>query len=762
MSKQKLYEPISRSEEVKPTKITKWAKEPSVTDLLNDLQMAKISQESNKVNIDQWNHIRDLTGNKKIAKKKGRSAMQIKTVRRTLEWRYPTISEPFHSTTKLFNIQPVTFEDEYAAKQNELLLNWQIRTKVNKVKFIDDLVHSVVDDGTAVVSVGWVQEIKKVKVDVPVWEYYTPENPEYEMYLQQALELKSQNPRGYEEGMPDEIKASVDFLEETGQVAEAVLKGHTSKMEDTVVQNFPTVEVIDPRNIYIDPTCNGDYEKALFMIHAFEISYADVMREKEKFKNINAIRWDGDSSSSTDGDVFSSRSESQENFKDKSRRKQTAYDYWGKYDIHGDGSLVDIRATWVGNTMIRMEENPFPFKKPPFAIATYIPVKRSVFGEADAALLEDTQDVMGAVYRGMLDLMARSANSQVGTPIDWLDSFNTDKFDQGENFKYNPTTISPRDAVVNFTYPEIPNSALQMINLMNQESEAMSAVKSFSGGINSNAFGNLATGARMATDATAKRDMSILRRTAQCVKSVGEMMAAMNGKYLSKAEVVRVTNREFIEVTLEDLQGNFDLEVDIATAEVDNEKAQNLSFMLQTATGALDPGITQQMMAEVLELQKMPYIAEKIRNFKHEPTEEEKELQQIELEMARLNLQKLKSEIEHNYARASKAKSEADITDLDYVEQETGTKHEREIEKGRVQAEANMELEVVKAGLNNTSNKANIPSKKTTSKVNSVDQLPMTAEERELWKRKNPALSLTSDRYDSSQDPSSNLSLQQL
>ncbi|MEL2330780.1 portal protein, partial [Klebsiella pneumoniae] len=35
-------------------------------------------------------------------------------------------------------------------------------------------------------------------------------------------------------------------------------------------------------------------------------------------------------------------------FQDKSRKRLVVHEYWGYYDIHGDGVLHPIVATWVG------------------------------------------------------------------------------------------------------------------------------------------------------------------------------------------------------------------------------------------------------------------------------------------------------------------------------------------------------------------------------------------------------------------------------
>ena len=49
----------------------------------------------------------------------------------------------------------------------------------------------------------------------------------------------------------------------------------------------------------------------------------------------------------------------------------------------------------------------------------------------------------------------------------------------------------------------------------------------------------------------------------------------------------------------EDLKGNFDLEVDISTAEVDDTKAKDLGFMLQTIGPNIDSQITMKILSEI-------------------------------------------------------------------------------------------------------------------------------------------------------------------
>jgi hypothetical protein len=158
-----------------------------------------------------------------------------------------------------------------------------------------------------------------------------------------------------------------------------------------------------------------------------------------------------------------------------------------------------------------------------------------------------------------------------------------------------------------------------------------------------------------------------------------------------------LSNEEFEVIKREDLAGNFDFTVDISTAEVDNLKAQDLAFMLQTMGPNMDLGMTIMILSEIADLKRMPELAERIRRYQPQPDPLEQEKMKLEIEELRLKIQKLKSEIELNEAKAAETRTKADQAALDFVEQDTGTKHARDLEKQQAQADGNKELEITKA-----------------------------------------------------------------
>jgi hypothetical protein len=264
------------------------------------------------------------------------------------------------------------------------------------------------------------------------------------------------------------------------------------------------------------------------------------------------------------------------------------------------------------------------------------------------------------------------------------------------DYEFNPQ-MPVAQGMFTHTYPELPQSAFSMLALQTQEAESLSGVKGFTEGISGEGYGPVAAGVRGALSATAKREMAILRRLAKGIRDIGAKIIAMNQAFLSETEVVRVTNTEFIQIRREDLQGNFDLVVDIETEEVDAAKAGDLSFMLQTLGPKADPKMTTTILAEIARLKRMPELAHTLKNWKPEPNPMMEQMQQLELQAKKLENEKLRAEVGFLQARAALVKAQADATDLDFLEQESGTKHARDLERQHSQGQSNQALAVTKA-----------------------------------------------------------------
>ena len=695
---------LNKSEEDKG--LTKWKNEPKITDLKADFEAVKSSHSAQMSKVDHWLGVYNVTGKSAIPKVKGRSSIQPQLVRKQAEWRYAPLSEPFLSTAELFRIKPVTFEDIEAAKQNELVLNNQFQTEINKVAFIDKYVRSAVDTGTVIIRTGWEVETKMVEEPAYDFEFFPIEEEDEEgmANLTEAMELGYKHPDSFEMIDP-ELKAAAEYSRDYGVPVYAQLTNEYTREAQRTVVNRPTLEVCDLANVYIDPTCNGDLDKANFVIYGFVTSLSELKKDG-RYKNLKEL----EEATINNETMVVSKNAAEDiggfRFSDKPREKITAYEYWGFWDINGDGLLAPIVATWVGDVLIRMEENPFPDQKVPFVVVPYLPLRDSIYGEPDCVLLEDNQRIVGALTRGMVDLLGRSANSQTGMAKNMLDSSNKVRFHSGQDYEFNQQ-IDPHSGVYQHRYPEIPQSALVMLNMMYQDAESLTGVKAFStgGGITGAGMGQTAAGVRGALDAASKRELAILRRFAEGITKVGRKIISMNASFLDEREVVRLTNSTFIEVRRDDLNGKFDLELSITTAEEDESKAQQLAFMLQTASGE-DPSLRKMILSEIARLRKMPELAQKIIDFNPEPDEMQQQLQQLQMQKLEAEIQLLQAQaqeasaggalkgakIEVESSRSAMLQNKADRDTLNYVEQEGGITHNRKVELEKIKRDANKEL----------------------------------------------------------------------
>jgi hypothetical protein len=661
----------------KKSNLVSWKNAPTVADLEADLTSAESSHAEHVAKVEEW--LKNLAAELKITIPKGRSKVQPKLIRTQAEWRYAALEEPFLSAKDIFEVSPRTWEDTEGADDNEITLNYQWNTKMDKVAFINEYVRSAVDEGTTIVQVGWEfqEEERMVEVDVEA----TPE--QLQMYLITQVQ----------QGMMTEEEAQARM-----QSGEPMVIGTKKEKRMVTVKNHPKYRICEYDKVVIDPTCEGDLDKAQFIIMPFETSMSDLKRDGT-YKNLDKIFGkDGKviSVSSSDEEFISSQKKNVSGFefKDKARRKLTAYEYYGYWDINDTGITTPIKAVWVGSTMIKLEELPYPDKKLPFVGVQYLPVRKSVYGEPDGSLLNDKQDIMGAVARGMIDVMGRSANGQVGMQKGFLDVTNQKKFDKGEHFFYNQG-FDPRTSIHMQTFPEIPQSAMQMIQLQNAEAESLTGVKSFSQGISGASLGNTAAGARGALDSASKRELGILRRLSKGIEQIGRKTIAMNAVWLEDEEVIRITNKEFRTVKRDDLNGDFDLRLSISTAESDNQKAEELSFMLQTNAASMDPELARIIQAEIATLRKMPELAQKIREFQPQPDPMQQQMQQLQLQLLQaqvenerakagenqVDIQLKQAKTEAEYAKAGKVSSEKDNLDQKFLMEDAGIPQQREMEK---------------------------------------------------------------------------------
>ena len=706
--------------EMKP--LTDWENAPTLTDLKQNIDDADIDGQSHQIDVLNWLENMAVEGSAKPKTQKGKSSVAPKVIRKNAEWRYSSLSDPFTSNDDMFSVLPTTAGDRNRAKQNALVLNSQFNNDIDKIAFIDAYVRDAVDIGTVIVEVGWESEEEEIEEEVPVYQFVPSGDREIMQQYVNLLGLRSTSQDIYNQYMNPGLDKAITKFAQTGQVfiPEQIDTETQTRMVETV--NRPTVEVCQAENILIDPSCSGDLSKAQFIGKKHKSSLSEL-RKDGRYKNLNNILISG-ASPIADPDFEDSKDISNFEFKDEPRKQFVVYTYWGTWDIHNTGTVVPIVASWVNSTLIRMEENPFPFKAPPFAKAVYMPVRKSVYGEPDGELLIDNQKIVGATTRGAIDLMAKSANGQTGTRKDFLDVGNRRKFARGDDYEYTAQG-KPEESIYQHKFVELPRTIFDMINMQNIEAESLTGVKAFNSGINSQSLGDSVGGGRDAMDAASKRENNILNRLKKGIIDIARMFISMNSEWLSEEETVRITDEEFVTVRRDDLSGKFDLKLDISTAEENEKRAKELAFMLQTIGNNMDQGLQNMILSDIARLRNMPDTAKRIEEYKPTPdplvvAEQELKVELLKAQISKENMLALKhqTEAQANGARGFKDESQgqlnqakagtegakgrnlnsdSDKKDLDYLEQHSGAKHAQDMQA----IDRKAEHDIVKSVLDN-------------------------------------------------------------
>lgn len=637
-------------------------------ELLKTLKQDLSAAKDMKAAIDQRvSERRDVYNGKLYGnEEEGKSKIVVKLAKRQSEWAHATIKDPFVSTPEIIKCNPVTAEDVQAARQNELLLNYQFCRQFDRYKFMTKAIKVLDVDATLVVQTGW----------------------EYE---------------------DEEITQMTDVVEldEYGNEFITTQKVNTIRVK----KNQPTAKVCRSEDVFIDPTCQDDLDNAQFVIYRYETDLSTLKRDG-RYKNLDKIKELEDDFTSDED--FDPEDETEFKFNDKARKKLLVYEYWGNYDIDDDGIVEPIVCAWIGGTIIRLQSNPYPDKKPPFIVVPFSSVPFQVHGENNIDLIEDNQKVMTAITRGIINNMAQSTNGQVGIRKGALDAIQRKKFFNGKNFEFNG---SPADFWQG-SFNQIPGSAFDMMALQNNEVESLTGTKGFSQGLTGASLGSTATAARGVMDATATRRLDTVRNIAEnLIKPLMRKWMSYNSEFLSEEEVIRVTNEQFVPIRRDDLAGNIDIDIAISTAEDNANKAQELSFLLQTLGNTVPFDMTKMVLAKIAGLARMPDLEQQIAAYQPQPDPLAEQMKQLEMakiqaEIAKLQAQSMAlqagatedeadreekmAQAELKRAQARKLMSEADNLDLQYIANDGQVKHQEEMTKEQLKHQQRLELEDMK------------------------------------------------------------------
>lgn len=577
--------------------------------LQSDYEKSKPYNESWHKKIDKWTD--EYMGRKYGNEKKGKSSIVTRDIKKHSEWLQASILDPFTSTPDIIKCNPSNRESIKLARNAEMILNQQFCRQFNRYNFLCRALKVMDIEGTAIIKTGWefLEEEREVirKEVVPVIDPMSNQpiiNPETQEVMLQEVKVKSK--------------------------------------EKVAIINKPVAEVVRNKDIFIDPSCMGNFDNIQFIIHQFETDLS-TLKVDGRYKNIDKIKTNGDDNSYENDENYNNISNPDYfKFEDKPRKKILVKEYWGNYDLNGDGIAEPIVCSWVDNIIIRLEENPYPDKKVPFIIVPLLPIPFQIFGEANAEILGDIQKVNTAITRGIIDNMAQSNNAQIGFAKGVLDPINQERMLNGDNFVVN--TSIPKEAIWVGNFNPLPNTVFNMLQLNNESAQSLTGVNVYGTNQTTNMIGSNPATSRGVLDGGNIRKLMLVKNIAEnLIKPLMRKWLEYDSVLLSPETIVRSTKNEeeFEVIHRDDLYGSIDLDISISTNEDNAGKARELAFLLQTIGPSEDPMVRKMLMAEIASLHKMHDLAHKIETYEPKPDPLQQELMIAQIENLKAQTQEL-------------------------------------------------------------------------------------------------------------------------
>lgn len=623
----------------------------------------------------------------------GRSKIVSREIKKFSEWQISSSLDPFISTPDIIKCIPLNPESRQSAVAAEHILNIQFCNQLNRFNFLSKALKVLDVDGTLVVKTGWEyaeEEVEHlIEEQVPVMPI--PENFDPSM-LEDNQEQPLMDPSMMQQGM-DPMQQMQGIPQDQMPMPQMEIR-KVPVRELMVTVNRPTAVVCRNEDIFIDPTALGDFNNAQFIIHRFATDLS-TLKLDGRYKNLDMVI---PTETGSDGEYLRWESFT---FMDEPRKKVIVYEYWGNYDINDDGIVEPIVCAWVGNTIIRFEENPMPDKKPPFIIVPFLPHPFKFYGEPNGETLGYIQKTKTAILRGTIDSIAKSNNGQVAIKKGALDDVNKRKMLRGDNFEYNGT---PND-IFTGTFTPIPQSSFSLLDYITREGEGLTGIGSY--GVQQSVDGTKSNNATAKVlDAGNLRKLHIVRNIAEnLIKPLLRKWLSYDAKLLGET-TIRMAGGDFQLVRPDDLYGDIDINLAISTSEDNAVRAQELSFLLQTIGPAEDPNIRKMIMADIARLYKMNDLADRIENYQPAPDPYQQAIQELTIQKLQAEIQELqtgsgrmqidaelkKSKIETEFAKARNLGAKSNNEALRYYNDRQGITRQHELQKQQNELQSRLDV----------------------------------------------------------------------
>ena len=637
-NKDLIKEQLLKEEKVKPYKLPRNAKE-IFQKIKQDYTNCMSYNEIWHTKIDDYLSHYHCTNNLYTQTNENSSKIISRDIKKYIEWFHSSLLDSFTSTQDIIKVNPKNAMSVDSARNAEAILNMQFCRQNNRYDFISKALKVLCIEGTCIVKTGW--DFQLGERDIVYYE----EEPDISNDL-------------LEEGLIGGIQLDKNIINTMIQDGSIPMK-QTKKSErvEIPIVNKPTAKVVNNKDIFLDPTCNGDIDNMQFIIHRYDIDYTTLISNTDKYdKSAIESAFNKMLDRENQNDRFDRYDISKKTldfkFTDKSRKKVTMYEYWGNYDLDKDGIAEPIVCCWIEDTVIKLDKNYYPDNKPPFVITPLIPIPFQLFGEGLGENLKEIQQLNTALYRALINNTARSSYNQVFYSKNAISPDEIANLEKGFDVGVNAQDV--RNAVMQGSFPQIPNSVFNLLQILEKDANAITGIIT-QPTMNTNIIGENAGTRGQQIDSGNMRKLMIVKNISESmIKPILRKWLAYDSELLEDEIIIQNTgNNNFEIVKRDDLYGEVDLELAISTNEDNSAKARELAFLLQTLGPTLPPEITQSITVKISDLLGMYDLSQNIINYKPQPDPMQQELAQAQLELLKAQISELQTKAGRNQVDAT-------------------------------------------------------------------------------------------------------------
>ena len=360
----------------------------------SDIETGKRANENEQSNrVNNYNIYRAKRGRYLRAGRQSR--IKSSDTMDAIEWMMPSFMKTFAGSSSAITVSPVGTEDVMKAEKLEKLLNWQFMgRRVQGFNVLYEWIKTSLIYGTSVIKVTWKDIYVKKGFDMPV------------VGEAQMQDMMSSSDFIDIDGSPEDIMPGTVLSEDVLTTAQndpimlskiAQVNSQSYGIQPVAVQAMrvyrdvrgtkkiksysgPQVEVISPEDFYMDPESRS-IEESQFVIHRVWRTFGELRQLEQDgiYQNVDKVKdWVNKNKEEYNNHEQSERYaaagqtdpaiNATDNSDQLARKKLEVFEWWGLLDLDGEGLQEPYLVVFCGESILRMEKNPYGHGQAPFEV----------------------------------------------------------------------------------------------------------------------------------------------------------------------------------------------------------------------------------------------------------------------------------------------------------------------------------------------------------------------------------------------------------